>query len=343
LSPKVKKMIQKLSSGIMKGGLYLQRKVSFTGNRRSREVWGVILILVILSSISLYGLSGEEWEQRREENLVFHYHPKDRQIIEQTIPRFLNDFTDFQRAIGFYPEIAGDLVIAPDREYYQRVVSGFSGIVEFSEAVYFPGERRIYIRNPRDIKDFSRLRQIVLHEYIHLFLDSLFYNVPLWFHEGMAVFFSADLSFERELIYAKDYLLGNSLTLNEMKERYPAGRIRWDSFYTKSALAVKYLYSSKREEFYSLWDYSKGEKEFTVAFFRAFNMTPTQFSPLFEDQLKRRFRIEMLLAFTGIVWGILPFILLLAWIRKKWRNRVIKKNWDEIVEPVDDDPLSRGE
>lgn len=287
------------------------------------------LFFLILFSL-LSGELNSNWLQHEEEGLIFRYHSRDRRLMEELLPKFIVDITDFHRTIGFYPRIEGEVIIAPNRDYYQKVISGHSGIIEFSEAIYTPAERRIYIRNPRDLKNIARLRRIVLHEYIHLFLDSQFNNVPLWFHEGMAVFFSGDLTFERELRYARDYLLGNSLTLNEMVSRYPDSRIRWESFYAKSALAVKYLYNNNREEFYELWDYNESSVDFSLAFFRSFNLTTRQFSIMLEDHLSRRFRLEILLAFTGIVWGILPVILLLAWLRKKWMNRKIKKNWDSM-------------
>lgn len=293
-----------------------------------------LFLLLLFSALAIMPCSiNAQWEYQTLENLTFRYYEADRQIMKELLPLIVADISGFQRAIGFYPDIEGEIVVSPDREYYQKIISGFSGIVEFSEALYIPSERTIYIRNPRDLRDFRRLQKIVLHEYIHLFLDSVFYDVPLWFHEGMAVFFSGDLSFDRELLYARDFLLGNSLTLNEMVHQYPESRIRWESFYAKSALAVKYLYNEKREEFYNLWEYSATRTDFGEAFFRAFNLTPHQFSPLVEEHLKRRFRIEILLAFTGIIWGTLPVILLFAWLRKKWINRKIKQDWEKEILP----------
>ena len=294
-------------------------------------------LLLILSLLSpLLSIDYPELLQREENGLTFRYQQRDQQLIEQLHSLIIKDIDEFQRAIGFYPEIMGEIIIAPNMEFYQNIIAGHRGIIEFSEALYSPSEKRIYIRNPRDLKNFSRLRRIILHEYIHLFLDTQFDNIPLWFHEGMAVFFSGDLTFERELLYARDFLLGNSLNLNEMVGRYPEGRIRWNSFYAKSALAVKYLYTNHPDEFYTLWEYNDEPADFSLAFFRAFNLTPRQFSPLLEDYLKKRFRLEILLAFTGIIWGVLPFILLLAWLRKRWINSRIKKKWE--IPPVYDEP-----
>ena len=204
-----------------------------------------ILLLLFFIFPALQGITDLEWITNREEDLVFYYHPRDRQLMETLIPLILSDIDSFHRSIGFYPPIKGEIIIAPDKEYYQEIIAGFSGIIEFSEAIYNSANMKIYIRNPRDLKDFSSLRKIILHEYIHLFLDTQFFNIPLWFNEGMAVFFSAGLSFDRELLYARDYLLGNSLTLREMSRNYPDSRVRWDSFYVKSALAVKYLHTKQ--------------------------------------------------------------------------------------------------
>jgi len=37
------------------------------------------------------------------------------------------------------------------------------------------------------------------------------------------------------------------------------------------------------------------------------------------------------LASTGIIWGVLPLILIIGVIRKKIRNRIIKERWEREI------------
>jgi hypothetical protein len=62
-------------------------------------------------------------------------------------------------------------------------------------------------------------------------------------------------------------------------------------------------------------------------------MTEFQYSVQLEESLQKRFRIEILLASSGLIWGVLPLVLLIAWIRKKYRNKKIKEEWSRTELP----------
>ena len=192
----------------------------------------------------------------------------------------------FQKRIGSYPDLPVKIVIAKDNEEYKSFTSKGKGIIQFSEAVYNFKEQTIYVRNPRNLKNISRLHKILLHEYIHHYVYHHWKNAPLWFHEGMAVYYSEDLSYERELNFIKDFILGNSLPLKKMKYIYPDQMIKWESFYAKSALAIKYIDTKKKKEFYEFWDFSEFDKNFDSAFLKAFYFTTDDFSNFFEEYSK---------------------------------------------------------
>jgi hypothetical protein len=123
----------------------------------------------------------------------------------------------------------------------------------------------------------------------------------------------------------------------EMTDQYPSGSIRWNPFYIKSALAVKHLYTHYSDGFYELWDYHDHPVNFNSQFITTFKMTITHFSNLLEEHLQKRFRLEIALAFSGLIWGLLPIILLFGWLRKKYLNRRIKKTWEhETIDKAKD-------
>lgn len=281
-----------------------------------------------------------DWQKLSVRDVNILYHQNDEKIVKQLSESILNDIDIFQKSISFYPDIEARIVIAPDDKYYNDLVSGYGGVIEFSEAFYSGRERTIYIRNPRDLKDFSSLRVIILHEYIHLFIDSLLDEVPLWFHEGMAVFFSEGVSFDREIAFARDFLLGNTRPLSGMVENYPPNRVQWLPFYTKSALAVKYLYSSHRDEFYLFWEMTDAENNFRRIFTESFAMTPEMFSVQFDEYLSRKYKIEILLSFTGFIWAMFPLFLLIAWVKKRIKAYKIQKRWNREIDRQDKGELT---
>ena len=245
----------------------------------------------------------------------------------------LKDIDIFQRRIGQYPQLPVNITIAKNDKNYQELIGKSSSIIEFSQACYQGKNQTIFIRNPRDLKNNSQLRKIILHEYIHHFVRYYISKPPLWFNEGMAVYFSNDLTYQREINFVKNYLLGNSRKLEHMKSKYPENRIEWESFYAKSALAVKYLYNEKKGGFYDFWENVGKTKNFEIAFINSFFFTPDEFSRNFEQYSKTHFKIELLLASSGIVWGLFPFIFFIALWRRKIRNKKIEAKWakNEIV------------
>ena len=314
--------LAKLVSFFRSGG-----KISRFPPLLNRRVFKFLAICYALSAGCLL-FSDYQLKIWQDQDVRFHFHERDEKIVRTISPLVKSDIDHFHKSIGFSPRIETKIVIAPDEDYYRNLMTDFQGIIEFSQAFYSPAEQMIYIRSLRSLKDFQTIRKILLHEYIHLFIDEVFYNAPLWFHEGMAVFFSYDLTYDKELLYAKDFVFGNTQTIIEMSENYPTGYMRWNPFYTKSALAVKYLYSGYRNEFFDLWQYHEDKVNFHQAFVNAFKMTIPQFSHLLEEHLSKRFRIEIIFAFSSLLWGFLPLILLAGWVRKKIVNRQIKQRWE---------------
>jgi len=294
-------------------------------------------LLIILSVLAAYLLPNNSITYNFGDILVLAP-ASDSLLINQTIERFIADVDDFQRKIGQYPDLKVNIVVVDDVEEYLTFARSKSSIIEFSRAFYSHKEGTIYIRDLKDHRNFVILNQILLHEYIHHFVVHFWKNPPLWFNEGMAVYFSGDLNVDREINFIKNYIMGNSIKLEQMRFRYPKNRIEWESFYAKSGLAVKYLFQKRNHEFINLWERSKKNPDFNKTFLHTFFMTPRDFSFLFEEYSKKYFTVEILLASTGMIWGILPLILIIGWIRKRIIADKIKKYWDEEDEILSEDP-----
>ncbi|MCF7793671.1 MAG: hypothetical protein K9N09_08980 [Candidatus Cloacimonetes bacterium] len=282
------------------------------------------VVLLLILPLFLFAQS-----QKQFENITLIGNDNDIHVLESTLSQFDNSIFGFQKSVGYYLDDRIKIHIAKDKAEYQTWTGSSNNILEFSQAFYSRKSDSIYLRNPSELKSIITLQRILLHEYIHHFISKFYKNAPLWFHEGMAVYFSGDMGFDREFNFAKNYVLGNSRPLALMAYSYPKNRIEWESFYAKSGLAVKYLYNKKRVEFYRFWDFSRRDGSFESAFRKAFLMSTSEFSKYFEDYAKSHFRTEILLASTGMIWSILPLFLIIGVIRKKIRNRKRIKEWEE--------------
>ena len=246
---------------------------------------------------------------------------------------------EFHKKIGKYPEIKVNILIAEDKKEFQSWTHQNAEIIENSQAFYNGKTNTIYIRNLKEIKNSDKLKRTLLHEYIHSFNKYYWKTLPLWFNEGMAVYFSGELNLNRELNFARDYIMGNSRTLNQMKYYYPKNQIEWDSFYSKSGLAIKYLYMHRRNGFYELWDYAAIGKTFESAFLLSFRYTSKDFSAFFEEYSRTHFRAGLFFASTSLIWGLIPFFFIIVVLIKKMKNKRIIENW----EAEDSIPLEKND
>ncbi len=242
------------------------------------------------------------------------------------------DAVAVQRKLGVYPSYPLTLVVASDNAQYQDLVKSAAPIIEFSEAAYQFSSRRMIVRNPRDVKQYSRLRSIVLHEYIHSLVHYLWADAPLWFHEGMAVYFSGGLTSRRELNFMSNYAAGNYLPLQQMTKNYPESQLAWESLYAYSALAVKYLATRHKKRWFAFFARGASGESFYTSFRQSFYFTAQGFSHQFEAYAQSHFRMGMIFAVSALLWACIPLILVIGAIRRKFIARRILLRWQREEE-----------
>lgn len=277
--------------------------------------------------ISLFLLIGYLYADVMQfDDIRISYQPQDSKIAAELGKTLAENISKFQKQMGHYPQLKTQIVIARDHAEYQEFMQNTEGIQEFSQAVYRHSNNTIYIRNPRDDLRFDQLSKILLHEYIHSYVFHYFINAPLWFHEGMAVYFSQDFGHSRELNLVRNYIMGNTRTLDQMQNSYPENRLEWESFYSKSALAVRYLYLHKRQEFYQLWQSAKPYRRFNTAFIKSFRYTQEDFSYFFEEYCSTHLKSQVILAMSGMIWLSFPLIFFVGYFRRR------KKSQEKLAE-----------
>lgn len=288
----------------------------------------VVLLIVFLYFLPCFS------EVQQYDNIYLEYASRDGRLAAELGEQLAADIGDFQKKTGHYPDLETHIIIAADQAEYQGFLHSSGGIQEFSQAFYRRSTNTIYIRSPRDNLRYQELNKILLHEYIHSYVYHYFSNAPLWFHEGMAVYFSNDFSHNRELGLARDYLFGNTMPLSKMRKNYPENRIEWEAFYAKSALAVRYLYTNKRSQFYRLWETAVPLSKYNAAFLRSFRYTALDFSIFFEEYCETHFRSEIILALSGMIWLVFPFLFIIGYWRRrgKMRKKLDKMEIEERAE-----------
>lgn len=232
-----------------------------------------------------------------------------------------------QMSTGVYLDQLADIYIVPDRASYKALATGKASIVEFSDAFYSSRERRIYVRSSDQI--WENYADIVLHEYVHWYLDELFLSTPLWFHEGLATRYANQMGPERYLYFVRERFWGNKMDLFELAYSYPAEQRDWQMYYLSSFFAAKYMQDKDPAAWNAFWktaadNHQKGRKTlFTTAFANSYRSSLYAFNLDFAAHSRRQAWIYLVIGANSVIFALLPFVLLIAWLRRRKRMHAL--------------------
>jgi hypothetical protein len=237
----------------------------------------------------------------------------------------LNEQIDrLQMSTGVYLDGKADIYIVPTRAAYQEIARGKSSIVEFSEAFYTSEEQRIYVRSADQI--WENYGGIIVHEYTHWFLDQVFMNAPLWFHEGMATLEGNQLGLERYYYFIRERFWGNKLDLVALAYDYPKDRGEWEMYYLTSYFAVRYMKDKDTSSWKNFWyiaaqNHDRGAvTRFNSALMQAYNMSLSDFNLDFAKASKRQAYVYLAVGINSLVFSLMPVLVVIAMI--KYRRRM---------------------
>jgi len=231
-----------------------------------------------------------------------------------------NGIGDLQMQFGIYPKAKVPIYIIHEERNYQQLSKSNAEIVEFSDAFYSSSQRAIFIRSKDQV--LQNYLKILIHEYIHWYLEELFVGAPLWFHEGMATYFSNQLGYERFLMYLRESLINPQSDLFRMGYRYPDNRADWPRFYLSSAMAVRFMKENHHQEWQEFWNllayrYRQSHKpHFADIFVNSYHTSLWDFHKRFESHSKKLGYIYLFVVFNSLIFALLPFVMF-AVVRKR--------------------------
>ncbi len=287
---------------------------------RARLLWLGLFLLLTLAP--LWGSDNYTLKFKTTHLAIYAAHDL-HPSMQQTMAQLDTRIDDLQMELGIYVDNLAEIRIVKDHKSYQKLALGKNKIVEFSNAFYSSKEQRIYIRSDNEIAE--NYLSVLMHEYIHWYLEKVFNHTPLWFHEGLATQYSGQMGFERYLLFLRYSFFGKHSDLFRMSYSYPENRSEWDLFYLSSSMAVSYMRQKLDREWQSFWTlvsdkHRQGEKaDFTSCFNLAYHRDLFSFHSQFRHHLKSLRLQYLIFSINGLLAMILPFILIAAHIRKRRR------------------------
>jgi hypothetical protein len=254
---------------------------------------------------------------------------KHQPFLRETFSQVNDRIDKFERKIGRYPDYKVDVIVAKTKAEYQSFATKSKVVTEFSSAFFNLKTRKIYLAPLTTYKNQQELIRVIHHEFIHFYVSLYFPNAPLWFHEGMAVYFSEGLNFIRASALTSKRIMGKNITIDKMRT-YPKNKDILDYYYSLSAYAVQELYNNDKQDFLKFWGYAPGN--FNTIFFKTYLRTPKEYSNQLEQTMDDRlpwFVLSFLLGIGGIIY---PLLFLFAHLKKVIKNYKIKKKWEKEPE-----------
>lgn len=241
---------------------------------------------------------------------------------------------DLQITLGVYPSERVSIYMVHGAREYSQISRGRAKIIEFSDAFYSGGEGVIYIRSQDQISD--NYLHILLHEYIHWYVDQLFISAPLWFHEGMATYFSGQMGYERFLLYLKESLVNPQSDLYRIGFSYPPDRRDWPRFYASSAMAIRFMKDKHAKNWQRFWDitaqsHKEGRKiRFSQAFISSYHFSLWDFQNSFEEYSRKQGYLYLIVAINSMIFALLPFVVIAIYLKRRKRM----KQLPDLPEPM---------
>ncbi|MDD3501346.1 MAG: hypothetical protein PHE19_02875 [Candidatus Cloacimonetes bacterium] len=286
----------------------------------------IIFFLLLLSPIYLISDNHRKFDT----DFLIHiriYDEKDNKISRELKNIFSEQMDKFQRKLKHYPDIHVYIRISPNDKHYQQLIKDRSQVLEFSRGFTDLRTKEIFLKNPRSIRSLKTYSNLIMHEYIHLFIDWHWSDAPLWFHEGMAVYFSEGISFERYVDFMQFYAYKPTNLIKENPYTYPNNPHFYSAYYFQSAQAVKKLYQDNQKRFYELWDYK--QIPFETAFYTIYQQSSQSFLKQFDQDIKKNFHSGIIFMVISAIWASLPILVVIGNIRKRRINKRIIEEWEK--------------
>ncbi|MFA5510186.1 MAG: hypothetical protein WCY64_07840 [Candidatus Cloacimonadaceae bacterium] len=288
----------------------------------SLRLFLLFLAAVLLSALPLRA----EYRFVASSRYVKIYGTRETAASTQKLRDMLDDAIDeIQRETGIYLDDGPDIYIVPDSRSYQSLSLGRQRVVEFSDAFYSGKEGRIYIKSREQLG--AQYLKILTHEYIHWYIEQLLEGATLWFHEGMAMLFARQLSWESYIYFTQQRFFGRHSNLFEMSYRYPDNPNDWQIYYLTSHFAISYLKNKKPEGWKRFWnqvafDHKQGRKSvFIRTFGNSFHTSLLDFNNEFDAHCQSLAWQYLILGFNTLLFAFLPFLVLYIYFKRRKRMK----------------------
>jgi hypothetical protein len=207
-------------------------------------------------------------------------------------------------------------------------------IQDWAMGYAFPLEGRIVLRNPTGPGRLDELERLTRHEVAHVLLGALAgegtRSIPLWFHEGFAMYVSEEWTLSHQWTLLGNALFASLLPLDSLAAGFPSepGRARLAYVESFSAFRTLVRRYSRTQTLTLLARLSEGET-FDAAFDRVFGLTPRMFGVEWQESATRGTEWLALLGASLFFWTLAAPLLWWGYRRHRRARAARVREWEE--------------
>jgi Peptidase MA superfamily len=184
------------------------------------------------------------------------------------------------------------------------------------------------------------LYKITVHELVHIALARAFgsMRIPRWFHEGLAMQLSGELTFEESTILSRAILTHSLLPLDSIEYVNRFVQARAQTAYSQSHFAMNFLTSLYGYEMLpELLDSAKVFRRFDTACVRVFGLTTHEFDSIVKIEMIKKYKYAFIVADNELFWILILVLAIAAFVATMVRNRKKRKKMEEEDEEENDE------
>lgn len=233
-----------------------------------------------------------------------------------------------------------DIWVCDTQKEFQNSVH--APIQDWAVGCAFPLSRRIVIQNPKHIALAKlQLVQVLRHEIAHVLFGQCtrkaVKEIPLWFIEGIAIYFAEEWVPSRHETLLKHIFSKSIIPLQELERGFPRTQAGADLAYAESQDTVRWLVEVKgRDVLFSLIEELHAGSNFNTAFETVVGWDLATYDMLWRESLTERYHWASLFSNSYVLWGGFGGLALIGYLvcwhrRRRHLNRLAQQ--EDTIDP----------
>jgi len=268
------------------------------------------------------------WEKLETSHFDLFYQQNDRLLVDYIMEKAEEDYLRIVDDIGIDPSIKTKIYLAPDKDIYMKLHPKGQMTHEWSIGSFIPPKNLILLLSPKAQKiGHPDLREIMAHELTHFIMFTLCeqkgIDLPLWLHEGLAMYEARQWNWHYGRIMAQTSLSKSFFPLSSISKNFPIEKRLADRAYAQSISAIAYIINkhslkSLHGIIYNLINGHSVEE----AFLNSLEISLYAFEKQWHTYLRRRYTWIPLLTSSFTIWFFITILALGIYFYKK---RLVKQ------------------